>query len=91
MGGMSEAEFIYLYDSETGKYKASGEKDEVDEAVQEYIDGDETAVFDRDVQGEFLNVEFWNLVGWPESVTDNKEFIGSEEFEKVDAEKILGE
>lgn len=28
---------------------------------------------------------------WPEKATDNKEFIGSEEFEKVDVEKILGE
>jgi len=33
LGGMSEAQYIYLYDIETGKYKASGEKDEVDEAV----------------------------------------------------------
>lgn len=90
MGGMSEAQYIYLYDSETGEYKASGEKDEVDEAVQDYLDGDKTAVFDRDVQGEFLNVEFWNLMGWPEKATDNKEFIQSEEFEKVDVEKILG-
>lgn len=90
IGGMSEAQYIYLYDLETGEYKASGEKDEVDEAVQNYLDGDKTAVFDRDVQGEFLNVEFWNLMGWPEKAIDNKEFIKSEEYEKVDVEKILG-
>ena len=90
MGGMSEAEYIILFDPDTGAYKASGEKKEVDEAVNSYIDGDETAVFDRDVQGEFLNVEFWQLMGWPESVTDYKEFIASEEFEKVDVKKILG-
>ena len=89
MGGMSEAQYIYLYDPETGAYKSSGEKDEVDEAVQAYIDGDKSVYIDRDVQGEFLNVEFWNMMGWPEKATDNKEFIDSEDFEKVDVEKIL--
>lgn len=90
MGGMSEAQYIVIYDLETGKYKASGEKEEVDEAVESYLDGDKSAVFDRDVQGEFLNVEFWQIMGWPERVTDAKEFIDSEDFEKVDVEKILG-
>jgi len=90
MGGMTEAQYIILYDPETGAYKASGEKEEVDEAVQAFIDGDEDAIFDRDVQGQFLNVEFWQLLGWPESATDYEEFIKSEEFEKVDVKKILG-
>lgn len=90
MGGMSDAQYIILYDPVTGAYKASGEKEETDEAVQAYIDGDETAVFDRDVQGEFLNVEFWQLLGWPDTVTDYKEFINSDDFEKVDVKKILG-
>ena len=90
MGGMAEAQYIYLYDPETGTYKSSGEKDEVDEEVQAYLDGDKSVYFDRDVQGEFLNVEFWNMMGWPERATDNKDFIDSEDFEKVDVEKILG-
>ena len=90
MGGMTEAQYIILYDPETGAYKASGEKNEVDEAVQAYIDGDKTAVFDRDVQGQFLNVEFWQMLGWPESATDYEEFIKSEDFAKVDVKKILG-
>lgn len=90
MGGMTEAQYIILYDPETGAYKASGEKDEVDEAVQAYIDGDETAIFDRDVQGQFLNVEFWQMLGWPDNATDYEEFIKSEDFEKVDVKKILG-
>ena len=90
MGGMSEAQYIILFDPETGAYQASGEKDEVDEAVQAYIDGDKSAVFDRDVQGQFLNVTYWQMFGWPESATDYEEFIKSEDFEKVDVKKIFG-
>ena len=51
--------------------------------------GDSSAVFDRDIQGEFLNVEFWNMMGWPDRAASYKEFIESEEFEKIDPEKIL--
>jgi hypothetical protein len=29
-------------------------------------------------------------MGWPERATDYEDFIKSEEFEKVDAKKILG-
>ena len=90
MGGMSEAQYIVIYDLETGKYKASGEKDDVDEAVEAYLDGDKTAVFDRDVQGEFLNVEVWQVMGLPEWVTDAKAFIDSDDFAKVDVQKVLG-
>ena len=90
MGGMSEAQYIVLYDPETGAYRSLGEKEEIDEAVEAYIDGDESVYFDRDIQGEFLNVEFWQLMGWPDRATDYEDFIKSEEFEKVDAKKILG-
>ena len=87
---MSEAQYIVLYDPDTGAYRSLSEKEESDEAVEAYIDGDESANFDRDIQGEFLNVEFWQLMGWPERATDYEDFIKSEEFEKVDAKKILG-
>lgn len=90
MGGMSEAQYIYLYDPETGEYKSSGEKDEVDEAVDAYVGGDKSVYLDRDVQGEFLNVEFWLIMGWPERAVDYKDFIKSEDFQKVDVKKILG-
>ena len=74
----------------TGAYRSLGEKEEIDEAVEAYIDGDESVYFDRDIQGEFLNVEFWQLMGWPDRATAYEDFIKSEEFEKVDAKKILG-
>ncbi len=89
MGGMTDAEYIVICDPVTGEYKGSGEKNEVQEAVDAYIDGDKTVDLDRDVQGQFLNVEFWNAMGWPESTTDYKDFIESEDYKKVDVEKIL--
>ena len=90
LGGMSESQYIVLYDLETGEYRSSGEKEKVDEAVNAYIEGDKSVSVDRDVQGEFLNVDFWQLIGWPDSVTDYEDFIKSEDFEKVDVKKILG-
>ena len=90
LGGMSDSEYIILFDPDTGAIKGGGEKNEIDEAVQAYLDGDESAEFDRDVQGEFFDVSVWQVMGFPESCTDYKEFIQSEEFEKVDVKKILG-
>ncbi len=89
MGGMTDAEYIIICDPVTGEYKGSGEKSDIEEAVEAYLDGDKTADFDRDVQGEFFNLEIWNTMGWPDKVTDYKEFIESEDYEKVEVDEIL--
>lgn len=91
LGGMADAQYLILFDLETGIYMGSGEKEEVYEAVQAHLDGDESVVIDRNVQMEYLNVEVWQMMGWPERAEDYKDFIESAEFENVNVKKILGE
>ena len=66
-GYMTEAEYIYLYDLETGEYKASGEKSEIEDAS-----------IDHNVHGQFVNVEFWKIAGWSDHVINYKDFLNSD-------------
>ena len=43
---------------------------------------------ETDLLGQFINPEYWKVAGW-ESADDYNELVKSDDFKKIDPEKIL--
>lgn len=83
MGGISDEEYIYMYDLNGNLLDYSSESDR-----EEWVEDLSYASAHHDLLGQFINPEYWKVAGWG-NADDYNELVKSDDFEKIDPEKIL--
>lgn len=83
LGGISDEEYIYMYDLNGNLLDYSSESD-----YEDWSSDFSYASTHHDLMGQFLNPTYWKVAGW-ESADDYNELVKSDDFEKINYEKIL--
>ncbi len=72
-GGITDEVYVAVFDK-AGKYL--GHSNET--TYEKWVDNSNSVDIHPDVQGQFLNVSFWQSFGWPDYATDYTSFLKEE-------------